>query len=190
MSGTAERRGYDFMAKLETKGVKMKKNNNSGEKMFENELRHVASLVKCVYFKIPDPIVTRDRIKEDGKGRKNFKLTEERRPFDSVLVTPSGTACVECKYNYNGLLEHQHDNLVDVTKINGMAYVLQKIEKLDETGYRRLSVKYRAKKYDGVDFVTKCEYNSPLDLIKWIIADMAEIMSSMSLKQIDQNTHL
>lgn len=140
----------------------MGKHNMAREKTFENELMHVAALCKCAYIKIPDPIVTNKKTQD----RKNYMFTEEKRPFDGILVTPSGNYCIECKYDYNPMLKHQKENLEMVDNINEMAYVLQKLERFDATGYRRISVKYRKKKPNG-DVVF--ETDNPLELVKSFI---------------------
>jgi len=146
----------------------MGKHNQSREKTFENELMHVAALCKCAYIKIPDPIVTAKKTQD----RKNFMFTEEKRPFDGILVTPSGNYCIECKYEYNPMIKHQKENLELVERINGMSYVLQKLEKFDSTGYRRISVKYRKK---GTDGVVVFETDNPLELVKsFIVKDSEE----------------
>lgn len=135
-----------------------RKHNRASEKIFEKELSHVAAMHHCAYYKIPDPVVTAQKIKD----RKNYMITEEKRPFDGVLVTPNGNYCIECKYNYNSLAPHQKENLERINSINGSAWVLRKIEKLDDTGYKRIYVKYRKEKNGEVILET----DNPMDLIK------------------------
>lgn len=141
----------------------MKYYNKAHEKSFEAELRHMAALCKCAYFKIPDVKPTKEKLKD----RKNYLMTEEKRPYDSNLVTPNGIYAIECKYNYNSLEPHQKANLEEINRIcPGTGWVLRKIEKFDETGYRRVYVKYR-KEMNG-EIVLETE--DPLDLIKSFLA--------------------
>lgn len=115
-------------------------------------------MCKCAYFKIPDPIVTAQKIKD----RKNYMMVEEKRPFDGILVTPVGNFCIECKFNYHPLSTHQKDNLALIDSINDTGYVLRKIEKIAPNGYQIIYVKYRKEKGGKVIYET----DSPLDLIK------------------------
>jgi len=138
-----------------------KKHNKAREKAFEAELAHLAAIMRCAYIKIPDPLVTATKIKD----RKNFMMTECKRPFDAILVTPNGNYCIECKYNYTPLAEHQKANLARINEINDSAWVLRKIEKYDNTGYKRIWVKYRKEKAGEVILET----DDPMALIKSFI---------------------
>lgn len=144
----------------------MRRYNKNPERAFEAELAHVAAVNKCAYYKIPDPIIT----KKKTQDRKNYIFTEQKRPFDGILVTPQGNYCVECKYNYTQLSQHQKDNLYHINSINGTGIVLRKIEKIDKTGYRREYVKYRIE----VDGETIHETDNPSDMIKHIINNNRE----------------
>jgi hypothetical protein len=134
------------------------KYNKAREKAFEAELAHLAAINHCAYIKIPDPLVTAMKIQD----RKNFMMTECKRPFDAILVTPNGNYCIECKYNYTPLAEHQKENLARINEINDSAWVLRKLEKFDDTGYKRIWVKYRKEKAGEVILETE----DPQALIK------------------------
>lgn len=121
-------------------------------------MAHIAAMCKCAYFKIPDPTVTAIKTAD----RKNFMMTERKRPFDGILVTPAGNYCIECKYNYTALADHQKLNLDRINEINDTGWVLRKIEKFDDTGYRRVYVKYRKEKAGEVILETE----DPQALIK------------------------
>ena len=88
------------------------------EAEFEKELFDSALNNGCYYHKIPD-----------AKGINRFNRgshREEKRPFDGVLVAPEWTLCIECKYNYGKLSDHQHANLERNNSINSYSsYVVR-----------------------------------------------------------------
>jgi len=88
------------------------------EAIFEKELGQVAPIFGCAYFKIPDTKM----INKFNRHRNR----EDKRPFDSILITPKGNYCIECKVNYNKLSEHQQKNQLTVNNINSSFYVLRK----------------------------------------------------------------
>ena len=137
----------------------VKRYNKAPEKVFEKELFFVSGLNRCLYLKIPDVSPTKEKVKD----RKNFMFTEQKRPFDAVLITPGITYCIECKYGYAPLKEHQKLNLERINSISpGTGIVLRKIERLEDNGIRRIYVKYR-KELDGEVIL---ETDDPQKLIK------------------------
>ena len=101
----------------------MKKHKNP-EKAFEEEFAWYAKIKKCLYVKIPDPIMTGERLqlmKERGVS------DELRRTFDGILVKNSGNYCLEFKFGYNKLSEHQEDYRKKINGINKSFYIVRKI---------------------------------------------------------------
>jgi len=97
------------------------------EQAFEKELQRIAPLVKSRYYKIPDTKM----LNRQNRGRNR----EEKRPFDAVLATPYGNACVECKYGYNTLKPHQARNKQDIDSLNGSFFVLTKRQRKRKAVY-------------------------------------------------------
>ncbi len=102
------------------------KKNKKPEKAFEEEFAWRGKIKKCLYVKIPDPIMTGKRlqlIKERGVS------DELRRTFDGILVKSSGNYCLEFKCGYNQLTEHQKDYRMKINAINNSFYIVRKIIK-------------------------------------------------------------
>jgi hypothetical protein len=80
------------------------------EKEFEAYFARLCRLNKCIYFKIPDT-------KSINRANRKFHK-EEKRPYDSVLVTPNKTYCIEAKIEGRALKPHQRANMIITNKIN------------------------------------------------------------------------
>ena len=89
--------------------------NNKPEAEFEAELTRISPLYNCLCIKIPDMIF-----------KKGVKIIEHRRPFDLLLITPSQNFCLELKYDYGQLIEHQKISQDKINKINNSYYVVKK----------------------------------------------------------------
>jgi hypothetical protein len=61
---------------------------------------------------------------------------EDKRPFDGVIIAPNFVLCVELKYMYNGLKEHQLQMGRDIEDTNNMYVVLRMVENKQWTAYR------------------------------------------------------
>ena len=94
------------------------------EAKFEQDLKAIAPLFDCLYFKIPDVIPT--------KG----KIVALKRPFDSIIVTALKNYLVECKIDYAALKPHQKANMLNINKLNSSFVVLRKI-------FLKSKIKYR-----------------------------------------------
>jgi len=92
-----------------------KRKNESPERDFEAELTRISPLYNCLCIKIPDMIF-----------KKGVKIIEHRRPFDLLLITPSQNFCLELKYDYGQLIEHQKISQDKINKINNSYYVVKK----------------------------------------------------------------
>lgn len=90
------------------------------EALFEKEIRKTAPLLGMSYEKIPDSKLI-NASNRNGAGRR-----ESRRPFDGVLIAPFGNLCIECKYQYNQLEDHQKETQFRINAINDTYYVLRK----------------------------------------------------------------
>jgi len=99
--------------------------NVSHEKYFEKEFGYYCPMYGCLYVKIPDAIMTGDRIDLiKMRGRSD----EQKKPFDGILITPQGNLCLEFKYAYGKLRPHQKDWMEEINRINGSFFVLLKRE--------------------------------------------------------------
>lgn len=90
----------------------------SPEANFEKELKYVARSMGCMYIKIPDTRMI--------NASNRYMHREEKRPFDSILVTPYGNVCVECKINSAKLSQHQRWYRDKIEKINRLHFVFRK----------------------------------------------------------------
>ena len=121
------------------------------EAQFESTLARVASLLKCIYVKVPDMIAT--------KARLSSGLPEHRKPFDGVLITPSCVFAVECKIGYAKQREHQIETERRINAVNHNAYfVLRRIEKAKGFSYR---IDQRCQPI--------AEFDNLPDAVKWFI---------------------
>ena len=109
------------------------------EAQFEKELATIAPHFNCRYIKIPDTKMI------NKSNRKTHR--EDKRPFDGVLITRSGNACIECKINRINLEEHQALNEIMINKINDSFFRLVK-------RIRKKSVAYQVYKYETMVFET------------------------------------
>ena len=100
------------------------KKHKKPEKAFEEEFAWYAKIKKCLYVKIPDPIMTGERL-QLMKAR--WVSDELRRTFDGILVKNSGNYCLEFKFGYNKLSEHQEDYRKKINGINKSFYIVRKI---------------------------------------------------------------
>lgn len=88
---------------------------NHFERDFEKEFERLAPLSGMKYFKIPDFI--------HAKGN---KIIAHKRFCDGILITPSQNFCLEFKYQYGKLKEHQEKAMQEVNAINMSYYVVRK----------------------------------------------------------------
>jgi hypothetical protein len=99
--------------------------NVSHEKYFEKEFSYYCPGIGCLYVKIPDAIMTGDRLAMmQLRGRSD----EQKKPFDGIMVTPHGNLCLEFKYAYGKLRPHQMAWMEEINRINGSFFVLLKRE--------------------------------------------------------------
>lgn len=105
----------------------------SPEKSFEMEFAFWAKISRMLYLKIPDPIMTKDKL---NSMKRRGQSDELQRPCDGILITKKGNYLIECKYNYNKLLPHQEYYQGKVNEINKSYYVIRKIKRKYETIYR------------------------------------------------------
>ncbi len=105
----------------------------SPEKSFEKSIAFFAKLKGMMYIKIPDPIMTKDRLLS---MKRRGQSDEFQRPCDGILVTHYGNYLLEFKYNYNKLLPHQTYYQNEVNKINHSYYVIRKINRKKAIIYR------------------------------------------------------
>lgn len=97
------------------------------EKAFEEEFGIYASMMGCQYVKIPDVIMTKDRI---ALMRTRGSSDEIMRPFDGVLVTPDRNFCIELKFRTPKLRTHQDTWQSKINRVNNTFFVcLKKILK-------------------------------------------------------------
>ena len=95
---------------------------HANEKAFERYFAQLCATQGCVYMKIGDIIPTKARI---ALMKQRGYSDEAKKPFDGILVTPNGNYCIEMKYNYNSLEQHQADNQSRINKINGSFFVIR-----------------------------------------------------------------
>ena len=88
------------------------------EQQFEKDLAQVAQLLGCFYAKIPDTKML--------NAENRYRNREQKRPFDAVIITPNGNFCIEAKYMYGELKDHQKHTQSKINNINGSYYVLRK----------------------------------------------------------------
>ena len=105
----------------------------SPEKNFEMEFAFWAKISRMLYLKIPDPIMTQDKL---NSMKRRGQSDEFQRPCDGILITKKGNYLIECKYNYNKLLPHQNYYQTEVNKINHSYYVIRKINRKKAIIYR------------------------------------------------------
>ena len=114
---------------LSVKGVaevKPKKPHTREESAFEKEFAFIANRFDMLYFKIPDPIYSKDKIETmRNKGRSD----EHKRPFDGVLITKGQNYCIEFKVGYKALSPHQIHNERKINQINISFLVIRKLPK-------------------------------------------------------------
>ena len=106
----------NYMTKDDYLTLVIKKPRKKTEHYFEQILEHMSPLFKCAYIKIPDAIYTKDIVDARESG---IKIRERRRPFDGVLITPTGVFCIEAKQGSNSLMPHQlvtYHHLMSVNK--------------------------------------------------------------------------
>ncbi len=96
---------------------------------FFNDLSKAASLLKCRLIGIPDERVTPESLKRWKDPYKRPK----RRPFDCLLVTPSGNYCLELKVNNDSQSFHQKTTEHNINRINKSYYVVRKREGFPST---------------------------------------------------------
>jgi hypothetical protein len=94
---------------------KLNEKENSPEKSFEMEFAFWAKISRMLYLKIPDPIMTQDKL---NSMKRRGQSDEFQRPCDGILITKKGNYLIECKYNYNKLLPHQEYYQGKVNEIN------------------------------------------------------------------------
>ena len=92
-----------------------KRKNESPERDFEAELTRIASLYGCLYIKIPDFIHAREN-----------SIIAHKRPFDAVIITPLQNFCIECKYGYGKLKDHQKLIGDKINLVNRSYFVVRK----------------------------------------------------------------
>jgi hypothetical protein len=105
------------------------------EALFESHMKNTAPLVGCLYIKIPDTQMLNRNNRYDHK--------EKKRPFDGIIVTPTGNWCVELKYGYPKLMPHQKQNQDRINEINRSFIVIRKIKRI------QFKHKYRLEFHDG-----------------------------------------
>ena len=105
----------------------------SPEKSFETEFAFWAKISRMLYLKIPDPIMTKDKL---NSMKRRGQSDELQRPCDGILITKRKNFLIECKYNYNKLLPHQNYYQTEVNKINHSYYVIRKINRKKAIIYR------------------------------------------------------
>ncbi|MDY0218966.1 MAG: hypothetical protein RBR14_06440 [Candidatus Cloacimonas acidaminovorans] len=93
------------------------------ERVFEKEFAWCCKIKKCLYIKIPDPIMTEKRVQ---MMRDRGVSDELKRPFDGILVKKTGNYCLEFKFGYGKLSEHQKYYQETINGINQSFYIVRK----------------------------------------------------------------
>ena len=100
--------------------------NNAPEKNFEREFAKLCQVANMLYIKIPDPIMTKERL--SVMARRGIS-DEPLRPFDGILVKKDKVYCLEFKYQYNKLSKHQEEYQNAINAINQCFFVVRKIKR-------------------------------------------------------------
>ncbi len=100
--------------------MKIISTSSRGEHIFEEAMTSSVCLIGCYYMKLKDPVMI--------AGRTSYltKFPEVQRPFDGILVTPSGNLMLELKYNRNKPSPHQVNEAYKINKINTSHYFVRK----------------------------------------------------------------
>jgi len=106
-----------------------KERNYPGETQFAKKLEKEASRYGCKLIDIPDVYVTAEKLEQ---FKKTGKFNERRRPFDKLLVSPSGNYCIEIKYNNSPLRPHQRETQIKINEINRSYFVVRKKVKINK----------------------------------------------------------